>query len=95
MTTHRRTGQRYSTKPEYMSSSRREHLKWSPPQVVDRAKKIGSNAAKLVDRLMSSKRQGLPAMPGDRSARWSVGARIVSTPRTSAPLHFLPTATRA
>jgi transposase len=56
VTTHRRTGDRYSTKAEHMPSSHREHLKWSPPRVVARAKKIGSHVAELVDRLMSSKK---------------------------------------
>jgi len=56
VTSHRRTRQRYSTKPEHMPSSHREHLRWSPPRVVARAKHIGPSVAELIDRLLSSKR---------------------------------------
>jgi transposase len=53
---HLRTRGRYSTKPEHMPSSHREHLDWNPPRVVRRAKRIGPSVAELIDRLLSSKR---------------------------------------
>jgi len=56
VTSHRRTRQRYTTKPEHMPSSHQEHLKWNPPRVVARAKAIGTSVAELVERLLSSKR---------------------------------------
>jgi transposase len=55
VTAHRRTGARYTTKPEHMPSSHREYRRWSPPRVVARAKHIGPHVSELVDRLLSSK----------------------------------------
>jgi len=52
---HRRTRARYTTKPEHMPSSHREHRKWSPPRVVATSKRIGPHTGELVDRLLSSK----------------------------------------
>lgn len=56
VTSHQRTSKRYSTKPEHMPSSHQEHLKWNPPRVVAKAKRIGVSVAKLVDRILSSKK---------------------------------------
>lgn len=57
VTSHRRrTGRMYTTKPEHMPSSHREHLKWNPPRVVARARKIGPHVAELVDHLLSSRK---------------------------------------
>lgn len=55
VTSHQRTSARYSTKPEHMPSSHREHRRWSPPRVVARAKRIGPHVSEVVDRLLSSK----------------------------------------
>jgi len=52
---HRRTGARYTTRPEHMPSSHREYRRWNPPRVVARAKRIGPHVSELVDRLLSSK----------------------------------------
>jgi transposase len=52
---HARSRERYTTKPEHMPSSHREHLKWSPPRVVSRAKQIGPHVSQLVDRLLSER----------------------------------------
>jgi len=52
---HRRSRKRYTTKPEHMPSSHREHRRWSPPRVVATAKRIGPNTGELVDSLLSSK----------------------------------------
>jgi transposase len=52
---HRRNKARYTTKPDHMPSSHREHRRWSPPRVVSRAKRIGVHVGELVDRLLSSK----------------------------------------
>jgi len=52
---HRKSRARYTTKPDHMPSSHREHRRWSPPRVVSRAKRIGVHVSELVDRLLSSK----------------------------------------
>jgi transposase len=52
---HRRSKKRYTTKPDHMPSSHREHRRWSPPRVVATAKRIGPHTSELVDRLLSSK----------------------------------------
>ncbi len=52
---HRRSRKRYTTKPDHMPSSHREHRRWSPPRVVATAKRIGPHTSELVDRLLSSK----------------------------------------
>ena len=52
---HRRSRKRYTTKPEHMPSSHREHRRWSPPRVVATAKRIGPHTSELVDCLLSSK----------------------------------------
>jgi transposase len=38
-----------------MPSSHQEHLKWNPPRVVARAKKIGPSVSQLVDHVLSSR----------------------------------------
>jgi len=55
VTSHRRTRSRYTTKPEHMPSSHREHRKWNPPRVVAASKRIGPHTGELVDQLLSSK----------------------------------------
>ncbi len=55
VTSHRRSRDRWTTKPEHMPSSHREHMKWTPPRVVTRAKDIGPHVAELVDRLLSER----------------------------------------
>lgn len=52
---HRRSSKRYTTEPEHMPSSHREHLKWSPPRVVMRAHQIGPHVRELIDELLSSR----------------------------------------
>ena len=52
---HARSRKRYTTLPEHMPSSHREYRRWSPPQVVSRAKQIGPHVSQLIDRLLSSK----------------------------------------
>lgn len=52
---HARSRNRYTTRPEHMPSSHREHLRWSPPRVVLRAKEIGPHVSQLVDRLLAEK----------------------------------------
>lgn len=56
VTSHQRASKRYSTKPEHMPSSHQEHLKWNPPRVVERARRIGPSVSELVDHLLSSRR---------------------------------------
>ena len=55
VSSHRRTRARYTTKPEHMPSSHREHRKWNPPRVVAASKRIGPHTGELVDQLLSSK----------------------------------------
>jgi len=55
VTSHRRTPKIWTTKPEHMPSSHREHLKWSPPRVVMRGKEIGPHVSEVIERVLSSK----------------------------------------
>jgi transposase len=52
---HRRSEARYTTTPEHMPSSHREHRRWSPPRLVARAKTLGTHVSQLVDQLLSSR----------------------------------------
>jgi transposase len=55
VTAHGRSRARYTTKPQHMPSSHREHRRWSPPQVVSRGKEIGPHVSQLIERLLSER----------------------------------------